>query len=974
MKIAKAYKIVCRCLMAAGLIWLSSMKVFPQLPPPEMFDEPRFTVGDSNMIFCKSYQRELPDTAWYKFKWWPVGDTTARDTTAWLKNDTSAVAETLNCGQPYLYQVRVWCRGYGTSDWSDSVFSTQDCSSPETWIDPLPEWACSSFYVYFTASDSAGIDSVHLFYRQCEDTAWNTLDSLGINYWDSCPVAVDSSILFPGNLVLNGCYELFLGAKDCAKAPDWETTDIRRLGNAHWPDIPDSVQATIKIDTQDPFSKVICDSLRDTSTVTSFKVWFTARDSVYPSGLDTVWLYAIYESDTIPVCTLASFPDSSAIDTFCTFKADSDEGWYYFYTIAKDKAGNRQSVASDICSTYVKIGITIVYFEMCDLEDTTDCTYTNGYTVQTDLKFRGDPTHTYKVHFYSDSTFCGDPDSSYHRWPGSQYPSYADTMWASDSIPLPDSLEGVKRVWCQVEDVTAGNDTVILSKCRYDSIVFDMTGPTIGRLQLIDPTPDTLICDSDTIVFPFLGWTNETLVWARLIGLRDNLSHIDSLRFNCPGTRDSTFDFDCSSVFVCDEDTMVKIPLTDGEEFKEVCCVSLDSAENWGERVHDSIRLDTSINPIVIDLYSLTCNPEFTDTFTVEVIFEGGDDDLVKAIIWDESDSVHTVKCEGYKDTVLFDLNPTGIGWHHVWATVWDSAGNNSKTVDSICYWSYPNIVHEPQYSPGTTNTICWYEVAFIDYFDAQCLDRLCENIVTDTVIADTCVTFTNLEDGTTYCYRVRGIIAIDSDTIYTHWSNTVSSTQDATPPDLDSVFIPEAGLVAGKKWVYNRDVHIQILAKDSPPGKIFGYAITENGEETKRDSFTPDSVIEETISHHLRSEEKTPIEIGIFVWDCDVKRKSNLSNTLFETIYLEEIADEIAIFPNPFNPREKKAVIRLQKTIHARAKIYDVFGNSVRTLRKDRGTHDFVWDGRNDNGDMVANGGYICVVGRHKIKVAVKK
>lgn len=963
------------------------------IPAPHMLKEPDYTRSDSNFVFWRHIEMDSipipPDSIRHcVVKVVAINTVTGYTAiTVWQDcTEDSLVCKSLSVDTLYCYRAQIWVETIDEDTlhgpWSDSVCSTQDTIPPVTltdsvWVEEANNRGWANRYAlttHYTVTDPSGIDSIFLYWRPCEETSWDSVTGeANLTLGDT----VSGHLTWSSQE--DGCYEFYVAAKDSAHSP------LSREGN--WivdgnKKIPEDtiVHDSIKIDTQDPFSKVICDSLSDTTRVSEFKVWFTAKDTAYPSGPDTVWLYARYRSNSfVPVCTLAGFPDSSSVETFCPFEADSGDGWYYFYTIAKDKAGNRQSVASNICSTYVKIGVSIVYFEMCDLVDTTDCTYTNHSTVRVDLKFRGDPTHIYNVHFYSDTICCGDPDSSYHKWPGSQYPSHDDTMWASGYIPLPDSLEeGVKRTWCQVEDVTAGNDKLILSdNCPYDSIVLDTTGPTIGRLQLIDPTLDTLICDSDTIVFPFPGWTNETLVWARLIGLRDNLSHIDSLRFNCQGTRDSTFDFDCSYVFICDKDTMVKIPLTDGEELKEVCCGALDSAGNWGgTTVYDSIRLDTNISPISVVLHSLTCNPEFTDTFTVEVIFNGGDDDLVKAIIWDESDSVHTVKCEGYKDTVLFDLNPIGIGWRHVWATVWDSAGNNTKAMDSIFYYYYPPppyIVPEPQYTPGTTNTICWHEVAFIDYFEAQCLDRLCENIVSDTVIADTCVTFTDLEDGTTYCYRVRGIIAIDSDTIYTRWSNTVSSTQDATPPDLDSVFILEAGLVVGKKWVYNRDIHIQILAKDSPPGKIFGYAITENGEETKRDSFTPDSVIEETISHHLSSEEKTSIEIGIFVWDCDVKRKSNVSDTLFETIYLEEIAEDIAIFPNPFNPdKGQEAVIRLRETNYCRAKIYDVFGNLVRILRKDGEKHEFVWDGKNDNGDIVAMGGYICVVGKYEKKVAV--
>lgn len=70
----------------------------------------------------------------------------------------------------------------------------------------------------------------------------------------------------------------------------------------------------------------------------------------------------------------------------------------------------------------------------------------------------------------------------------------------------------------------------------------------------------------------------------------------------------------------------------------------------------------------------------------------------------------------------------------------------------------------------------------------------------------------------------------------------------------------------------------------------------------------------------------------------------------------------------NPFDPRE--APVNLHYNLNANSDvtiaIYDLFGNLVRTLRFPAGSNgglvsnDISWDGRNGEGDVVANGGYI--------------
>lgn len=67
--------------------------------------------------------------------------------------------------------------------------------------------------------------------------------------------------------------------------------------------------------------------------------------------------------------------------------------------------------------------------------------------------------------------------------------------------------------------------------------------------------------------------------------------------------------------------------------------------------------------------------------------------------------------------------------------------------------------------------------------------------------------------------------------------------------------------------------------------------------------------------------------------------------------------------FPNPFNP-STTLVFSIKDAVNVSLTIYDVSGRRVRELineRRERGAYRIVWDGRNDAGEAVASGVYLC-------------
>ncbi|MBA7510420.1 hypothetical protein ES705_02404 [subsurface metagenome] len=83
-------------------------------------------------------------------------------------------------------------------------------------------------------------------------------------------------------------------------------------------------------------------------------------------------------------------------------------------------------------------------------------------------------------------------------------------------------------------------------------------------------------------------------------------------------------------------------------------------------------------------------------------------------------------------------------------------------------------------------------------------------------------------------------------------------------------------------------------------------------------------------------------------------------------------ISKKVVNYPNPFHAGREDTTIQyyLNKSANVKMRIYDLFGNLVRTLDFSpgeeggrMGRNRVAWDGRNGRGIVVANGGYICRV-----------
>ncbi len=95
-----------------------------------------------------------------------------------------------------------------------------------------------------------------------------------------------------------------------------------------------------------------------------------------------------------------------------------------------------------------------------------------------------------------------------------------------------------------------------------------------------------------------------------------------------------------------------------------------------------------------------------------------------------------------------------------------------------------PVLDDEPPYTAGTTNTLSWSKPQYAHEFKIECHKRpdMTDLVADSGWITQSNYTFTNLQDSTTYFYRVK---ARNNARVESAWSNRVSSTQDASKPKI---------------------------------------------------------------------------------------------------------------------------------------------------------------------------------------------
>jgi len=249
-------------------------------------------------------------------------------------------------------------------------------------------------------------------------------------------------------------------------------------------------------------------------------------------------------------------------------------------------------------------------------------------------------------------------------------------------------------------------------------------------------------------------------------------------------------------------------------------------------------------------------------------------------------------------------------------------------------------------YLEDSTGVSKFYVVASLSPTFEQILscDLLESNQYSDTMIVQ-------VED--TVWFRV---YCVDEQGRIGNSSNTVFTIQDTTPPLLKdaSIFSESNG---DTNWTYTREVTIGFEGEDN--FRCSTLEISENSDLSGGESIPVDSCCG-LVDYILSSRTgKKIVYVRMVDGAGNVSRVKSAEITLGEGVHN---------YPNPFNPLRSGAtsiVFWLDKPQKISFFIYDLFGNLVvkKIISGVRGMNTVKWDGRNNNGAIVAAGGYLCVI-----------
>lgn len=232
----------------------------------------------------------------------------------WYYNDTYAYPMPLGV---YNYTVKA----YNSSGWSNysGNFTLQDTTSPTSSVDTIyPYWHNSSVLIKATASDNYAVANVTLYYRFSSDnSSWNTWQAFEKD--ETLPWQWNFN--FPDG---EGYYEFYSIANDTSSNTESKA----------------AAEAMAAYDVTPP-----------TSSIDSIPYWHNSSILINASvsdnfGISNVTLYYRFSSDNITFGPWTKYSTDTASPWQWLFNHPNGEGYYEFYTIAYDYAGNHESKAT----------------------------------------------------------------------------------------------------------------------------------------------------------------------------------------------------------------------------------------------------------------------------------------------------------------------------------------------------------------------------------------------------------------------------------------------------------------------------------------------------------------------------------------------------------------------------------------------------------------------------------------------------
>ncbi len=930
------------------------------VPAPTLLAEPRFTQGRSNKVFFRLPALDkLPvpvDSVKDQFVVTIATNPANADTLDFPRpvalGADSLYVETMNGldeGSRYNYSTILYlpvckvdcdavtdtsdlelhCSPYATSVWSIQDETPPQVSRvgvPELLDSPAATWLNRArFTVEADIVDPAGVWKGALYRRVCGSAAWQTAiadtvfpGSLGE---DGYVFDTQPSVRFKQNLA-DGCYEFRIEGIDGTHTPESSANQFELAGNGGPPTAQIGAQALIRIDTTPPTAV----SLSCTQQQNRMRLTWTPAADGFGIGL------AAY--DLLRDGQLLQHLSPETVSYVDTIPPETPDTVYTYQVKPIDSLGNVQTLGGTETCDYSSFPEVSMVPEPEFTAGTSNLVCWRGspqiasYTIFIALE---NDFGSVEQHDIIDTCFTFNSlqdGAMYAYWVEAedrqQRMVFSDTVRSVQDASLPAvvSLDVPAKVringrnWVKDKDIELHVTARDSEPGLINAVEIYENGLLVRKVQ-----PGAATAAMDTVLFLQLHEQTCDVIelTARVFDAAGNQGesqvlpvHLDDLPPE-PVSR-----FECAQL-----QQVNGIELTWSATFDQSECSGLAGYV----LLRDEVAIDT-VGPQV---------STFQDTLPVETL----------------------------SSRFVYEIHP------------YDSVGNvQTQGGSAACEYVGPAsiVIQEmAEFTGGLSNKACWTVSGGLVSLTVF-IDRDCDSVADDSVLieqpttAESCQDFSSLEDGRTYCYWVEGADAQQRKVR----SDVVMSAQDATPPVIDSFSFPAGERLNAQLWAYDRQISLSVIAHDFHNGEVWDYVVTEHGQPAQRFTFA-DSVtqIETSVGYRIAGP-NTKVELELAVVDGAGNSSAAQSLSL---LLQEELAPMIA-FPNPFNPLEKTITIRLQSQNETEVNIYDFFGNLVRKLVSKASSRDFVWDGRNGNGMLVTNGGYLCVgkVTQARFKIGVMK
>jgi len=312
-----------------------------------------------------------------------------------------------------------------------------------------------------------------------------------------------------------------------------------------------------------------------------------------------------------------------------------------------------------------------------------------------------------------------------------------------------------------------------------------------------------------------------------------------------------------------------------------------------------------------------------------------------------------------------------------------ETAGNmaiSASAVDTTL--PQPRFYPEPEYTWGLENAVLWNSDSLRTVAGAAGADLVLYEVEASYYFAPDSVerwgyvdaskgsaTFRDLPGGVEISYKLRYLASLeDGSYAFSRWSPVEKSIQDVSRPFVTLWDIKHMQRSGGINWVVGQNIENHVIASDTALGKVKEIIVTEESEEvgsiiTSILIENPASLIDTTVDYIVMTPPRKRLQLILQVKDLSGQVSIPDTMVIFWWPFEGEDKD-VLCFPNPFNPDiNERSIIKCDVPDAAEARIYDLFGNLVRIISKAPDDYFFEWDGRNGEGDIVSNGGYVCVV-----------